>query len=143
MKLVSLLGYATLLISSLGSFFLELFRLKIKVYKPVLFAILISSMLFLVWMLQTVQSTPLLEEPTVKQHTLEVNHSQIVYLTQDEMIEKLTTLLELHRTQPTHRDITLNIALLYDALGDEIKAQFYYDQAKSLDPNNDIFSREN
>lgn len=100
-------------------------------------------MIFLVWMLQTAQSTPLMQEPPADRHSLEVNHSQIVYLTQEEMINKLSTLLELHRKQPTHRDITLNIALLYDALGDEGKAQFYYDQAKSLDPNNDIFSRKN
>jgi tetratricopeptide (TPR) repeat protein len=47
--------------------------------------------------------------------------------------------LSLYAQQPTHRDILINVSLLYSAQGDEENARKYLRKAWEVDPNNKIF----
>lgn len=47
--------------------------------------------------------------------------------------------LQLAQLQPTHRDILINIARLYQALDRQDLFQLYWSQAQQLDPNNAAF----
>lgn len=51
----------------------------------------------------------------------------------------LETWLQLYQLQPTHRDVLLNIAYLYQALGNEEKYQEFWTTAQALDPNHPAF----
>ncbi len=49
--------------------------------------------------------------------------------------------LNLYAQQPTHRDVLLNIALLYQAQGKTDEAQKFYHLAKEVDPNNPLIDQ--
>lgn len=51
----------------------------------------------------------------------------------------LKTWLHIAELQPTHRDVLLNIALLYQALGQTEVSQTYRYRAQQLDPNYSAF----
>ncbi len=61
------------------------------------------------------------------------------HLTPEEMQHELAYWQELLKTQPSHRDILINISQLYRALGDEQQATYYWEQARKTDPNNPVF----
>lgn len=54
----------------------------------------------------------------------------------DEQLEKYLSIASI---QPTHRDILINISLLYQAQNNDQKAEQFWIAAKELDPNNPIF----
>lgn len=54
------------------------------------------------------------------------------------LTETIKTWEEYHRLQPTHRDVLLNLSLLYSAQGEQEKARKYLLQAQAVDPNNEI-----
>lgn len=58
-----------------------------------------------------------------------------------ELQEQIEYWERLRSLQPTHRDILLNLSLLYQAKGDQAKANEYLLQAKELDPNNPVFTK--
>lgn len=142
MKLIGLISYVLLLLGSLVSFITDIIRMRTRVYKPIFIAAIVSIMIFLGWILKDFNNTPQQVLNTPNQvSALGLQNTHLVYLTSEEISERLTSLLELHRLQPTHRDVSINIALLYSALGDTTRAQFYLTQATSLDPNNDQFTK--
>ncbi|MEX0896276.1 MAG: hypothetical protein WDZ94_05110 [Patescibacteria group bacterium] len=86
---------------------------------------------------QTTQSTILY--PVVLQATPEENQQ---LLTEDEIRELLQTYHLALEVQPHHRDVLINTALLYQALGEVEHSQKYWQQALLLDPNHSIFTQE-
>jgi hypothetical protein len=52
----------------------------------------------------------------------------------------LTKYLYLVSIQPTHRDILINLSLLYQAQNNPEKADEFLVAAKQLDPNNPLFA---
>ena len=63
--------------------------------------------------------------------------------TLEEYNKHLTSLLFLYNIQPTHKDILINLALLYQSQDNEDKALSYWNSAKELDPNNPVFRETN
>lgn len=61
----------------------------------------------------------------------------------EEYNKHLNSLLFLYNVQPTHKDILINLALLYQSQDNEDKALNYWNSAKELDPNNPIFRETN
>lgn len=58
-----------------------------------------------------------------------------------ELINKEISYWEkLRSLQPQHRDVLINLSLLYHAKGETTKAQELLDQARQLDPNNPYFA---
>ena len=49
--------------------------------------------------------------------------------------QELSRWLGYYALQPTHRDVLLNLAQLYQILGDRQQAQQFWDQAFHVDPN--------
>jgi tetratricopeptide (TPR) repeat protein len=72
---------------------------------------------------------------------LQSNLYQSKELTIQEMDEELRYWLALSELQPTHRDILINISLLYQALGNQVAADEYWQRAHELDPNFSAFSQ--
>lgn len=60
-------------------------------------------------------------------------------LSPENIEEKLLFYKELHKKQPTHRDVLLNLAILEHEIGNEVLASQYLEQARQLDPNNPVF----
>ena len=55
---------------------------------------------------------------------------------------RITEVESLLEQYPSHRDILLELSRLYGQLGDQEKAQDYWEQARILDPNNEMFAGE-
>jgi tetratricopeptide (TPR) repeat protein len=53
-------------------------------------------------------------------------------------IERYLVLLERY---PGHRDVYLVLARLYQEIGEVEKGEYYWEQARILDPNNEVFVR--
>lgn len=60
-------------------------------------------------------------------------------VTKPQLEAKRLTLELLLQQQPRHRDILINLALVYKSLGNEFEYEKYWNQAKEIDPNNSIF----
>lgn len=60
-------------------------------------------------------------------------------ITQEELDQEIAAWEELRELQPTHRDILVNLARLYEANGSLLKAQDYAFKAHEVDPNNEVF----
>ena len=54
--------------------------------------------------------------------------------------DKLQEYKNILKTQPQHRDILINIALLHRALHNQKEAFVSWEEARKLDPNNALFS---
>lgn len=51
---------------------------------------------------------------------------------------EITKWLSLYHQQPTHRDVLINLSLLYSAQGDTENARQYLNQAREIDPNHPL-----
>ncbi|HEX7017921.1 MAG TPA: tetratricopeptide repeat protein [Patescibacteria group bacterium] len=64
--------------------------------------------------------------------------SPVVTVLNAELETELTKWQALYEQQPTHRDVLINMARLYSAMGDENNARKYVKKAQAIDPNNEI-----
>jgi tetratricopeptide (TPR) repeat protein len=78
---------------------------------------------------------------TITSSTLPLQPDQYLSkeLTALEIRQELNYWLELAELQPTHRDILINISLLYLAIGDNKTADEYWQRANEIDPNFSAF----
>lgn len=60
-------------------------------------------------------------------------------LTEVEILQELEYWLQIQESQPTHRDVLINISQLYRSLGEESQAIYYWEQARKADPNHELF----
>lgn len=60
-------------------------------------------------------------------------------LTEEEINLELEYWLNIQESQPTHRDVLINISQLYRSLGKEGQAIYYWEQARKADPNHELF----
>jgi len=70
------------------------------------------------------------------------NHSELYIketFSPEEVDKQLNYWLDILETQPSHRDVLINISQLYRVRGDESKAVYYWEQARKADPNNILF----
>lgn len=61
-------------------------------------------------------------------------------LTKQQLETEKQLLENLLQQQPGHRDILINLALVHQALGNEVEYQKYWKQAERIDPNNEVFN---
>lgn len=60
-------------------------------------------------------------------------------MTRDQLLAQQKHYELLLQQQPNHRDILINAALTAKALGDEQSFTVYWQKAKQIDPNNELF----
>jgi tetratricopeptide (TPR) repeat protein len=96
---------------------------KLNTYKPLLLALVLLGLTFIISVTQ-LSSTP---PPT----PLSPTEAAQYYF--ESLLEK----------QPTHRDVLLNLSKINKTLGNDEQAQEYRDRAQELDPNNPLFTQEN
>lgn len=124
---------------SLGVFFIQLALEHVKTVRVLLFSsVLVAFMICLVGIAvlsapQPQDLFPLRSVSLTETNSKPVSYSLELYNTQ------LTNYLEIASVQPTHRDILLNLSLLYRAQDNQSKAQEFWLAAKQLDPNNPVF----
>lgn len=82
-----------------------------------------------------------LEQITAVSLSEKVPH-QSQTLTRSELETQLAQYKIILLTQPQHKDVLLNIALLQKALHNQRESYLAWEEAQKLDPNNPIFSTE-
>lgn len=127
------------LLIALGLFF---FSLSLEYLKMV--RVLLISLVFLATVLCTLGITMLSIPPEEKNLPLSntiitTSPQKPQVFTLNQYNQQLETFLFLSSTQPTHRDVLVNIALLYQAQNNIEKANVFWESAKELDPNNPLF----
>lgn len=83
------------------------------------------------------QSEPVVSNPVFVPHSSELYTPK--ELSNEELTVELAYWLKIQETQPTHRDVLINISHLYRALGEESQAIYYWEQARKTDPNHILF----
>jgi tetratricopeptide (TPR) repeat protein len=81
---------------------------------------------------------PLQNNQSIKINPIRAQNFQID-ASEQQIEEQLKHYLLDLKKQPTHRDILINIALLYQQQNNQVEAEKYYYQAFSLDPNSFLF----
>lgn len=64
---------------------------------------------------------------------------QDVFLQRPQVEAKLRNYQDILKTQPYHRDILVNASLLERSLYNQKDAFFFWEEARKLDPNNELF----
>lgn len=127
------------LLLALGLFFFSLSLEYLKMVRVLLFSLVLLAILLCALGI-TVLSIPPEEKALPLSNTVVTTspqRPQVFTLTQYN--QQLETFLFLSSTQPTHRDVLVNIALLYQAQNNVDKAAAFWESAKALDPNNTLF----
>ncbi len=113
---------------------------KMWKYRVTLAILLVIAVVALSWLAQiyTQPQVSLEEEITNNiEYTIDLEKTS---LTKAQAQQELESLLLIEEYQPHNRDVLINIALLYDALGEKSSATPYWNAARELDPNHPIFS---
>ncbi|MFZ1721229.1 MAG: hypothetical protein WAU07_01865 [Microgenomates group bacterium] len=145
MQRLGLLFFSMRLILSL-KWFIFVFSLdyilqKLWKYRVTLASLLLISVVALSWIAQQntlVQPTPI--ETQVTTSVMQYPFLETNNYTQSEIRENISELSSANEIQPQNRDILINIALLYDAIGEEENALPYWEKARKIDPNHPVFS---
>ncbi|SRR5690606_8303764 len=114
-----------LILAAVPSLFLLLLA-KLKPFKTLVVAMLVLGIILLsiVSYLSPINSAAQTTPPT----------PDLTSLQKQELV--LQTWLQ---KQPAHRDLLLNLALVYEAMGNKAQAEELLNQAKILDPNHEFF----
>lgn len=122
---------------SLASFLLEIFLEHVKAVRVMLFA---GSLLGIVVFVLAISYISLPKPtPAIALQTVSYNNAPQHQYSQAQYDSLLTKYLYLISVQPTHRDLLVNLSLLYQAQGDTKNAEELTVAAKQLDPNNPQF----
>ncbi|MCA9368712.1 tetratricopeptide repeat protein [Candidatus Woesebacteria bacterium] len=136
----SLLVFELSLAAHLLIFIWEVIKVKLGVQRLVIAGILsIGTILFL---LSSISHPRRISQPEMPVYdTTPSNISLFIekQLTREEMQAELVYWETVLESQPSHRDVLINISQLHRALGDTSKAVYYWEQARKADPNNQIF----
>ena len=128
------------LVISLGLFVVQLTLITVPKSILLLGSGAVGGALLILVLLLTKPETTILETPLYKASPLP--HSELYErktLTQEELQKELEYWKKVEEKQPTHRDVLINIALLSQTLGHEEQYQEYWQKAKTIDPNNELF----
>jgi tetratricopeptide (TPR) repeat protein len=127
------------LLIALGLFFFSLSLEYLKMVRVLLFSlVLLATVLCTLGI--TMLSIPPEEKALPLSNTIITTSPQKPQVfTLNQYNQQLETFLFLSSTQPTHRDVLVNIALLYQAQNNIEKANVFWESAKELDPNNALF----
>jgi len=128
----------------LAGFFLSLLAEHTKLIKLPLFAsILFSLMVGLIILHHHTRSYQLSGEPSL-QSAVVTSDTPIdnKIFSEQTLAEYIANYEQLLRLQPTHRDLLLNVALLYQAKLDTKRSEYYWLQAQKQDPNLPLFSNQ-
>ncbi len=145
MQRLGLLFFSMRLILSL-KWFIFVFSLdyilqKLWKYRVTLASLLLIAVVALSWIAQQntlVQPAPI--ETQVTTSMMQYPFLETNNYTQSEIREKISELSSANEIQPQNRDILINIALLYDAIGEQENALPYWEKARKIDPNHTVFS---
>ena len=112
--------------------FSELAQRKLALVSSV--ALVLLCAIALLQVSKAVETTP--EPPTPLELAIQTEPNSDTYrLSPDEAREQLSYFLELHKQQPTHREVLLNIGILYETLGNAREAGRYFELAAKNNRN--------
>ncbi len=112
--------------------FSELAQRKLALVSSV--ALVLLCAIALLQVSKAVETT--LEPPTPLELAIQTEPNSDTYrLSPDEAQEQLSYFLELHKQQPTHREVLLNIGILYETLGNAREAGRYFELAAKNNRN--------
>jgi cytochrome c-type biogenesis protein CcmH/NrfG len=127
----------------LSLFMAELLAIYLQHIRPLLWSLVILIVMgmglshaFLANMNQVKQ-----EQITAVSLPEKITHDSPLF-TRTAVEEKLQEYENILKTQPQHRDILVNIALLQRALHNQKEAFVSWEEARKLDPNNPLFSAQ-
>ena len=108
--------------------------------KVLLFSLVVLSILVITLSISVLSIPPNEATFPLTEITLGTSSKAPQSFTMEKYNQQIETFLFLNSIQPTHRDILVNLALLYQAQNNEDKALVYWNSAQELDPNNQLFS---
>lgn len=112
--------------------FSELAQRKLALVSSV--AVVLLCAITLLQVTKAVEST--LKPPAPLELAIQTEPNSDTYrLSPDEAQEQLSYFLELHKQQPTHREVILNIGILYETLGNAREAGRYFELAAKNNRN--------
>lgn len=129
---------------ALATFFLLLLVEYAKLVKIPLFALTLLSLMIGLVILNNQASAPqVTKSPQLNSAIItgEVPIENKVF-SEKTVLEQIAAYEQLLRLQPTHRDLLINTALLYQAKLDMRRSEYYWLQAQKQDPNLSLFSEQ-
>lgn len=124
---------------SLIGFFVVLFLEHVKLVRTLLFSLVMLAIVVCSLAI-TLISLPPVEKPIpLDSVVLSTSPQKPQVFTFNQYNQQLNTYLFLNSTQPSHRDVLVNIALLYQAQNNTEKATAFWETARAVDPNNPLF----
>jgi tetratricopeptide (TPR) repeat protein len=112
--------------------FSELAQRKLALVSSV--AVVLLCAITLLQVTKAVETT--LQPPAPLELAIQTEPSSDTYrLSPDEAQEQLSYFLELYKQQPTHREVLLNIGILYETLGNTREAGRYFELAAKNNRN--------
>jgi cytochrome c-type biogenesis protein CcmH/NrfG len=120
---------------------IDLLSIYLKHFRPLLWSLTIL-VIMVAGLTHTFYTT--LEQVKQEHITLvtlpeEIPHTAPLF-TKKTLEKQLNEYREISKTQPQHRDLLVNIALLQKALRNQKEAFIAWEDARKLDPNNPLFT---
>lgn len=150
MQSLLLAAFSVSLLSNLCLFLAEFLYWQIKhLISLAFFITLFVGTVFFTLKLKNDKKILVIEEPkkqAIRQNSLlaerikkEKLASYSIIALEKNLKEELSRYQSLASLQETHRDVLINLSILYSALNDEVQANFYLEKAKIVDPNFVLF----